>query len=609
MERSPFYPFPPRPGTNAIEIDYDTSARHVELIDEQVQDAETFEHELYGISLDPETIPSAENYRLAQKNAGTPMVSIEAAWRKKANTTDLGISYFLTDEGRQALSTITTKPLDYESPLACYSFLSGLNIKDVDSKVLDKLQADSIKHEEAKQTEAFIEGNFKGDNLDSLQILTLYKHPKLIAEKAQAYRQLKTYLKLVKSDLIEHAADNGSTDNHDTKTLIVDLYKKKVNRLLVAIYIDAYRFLNQQQAAGNNENQAVVTEIEKVLPAFSSESKKPVRANFLQNLDRYRYGVSELEDGQYTWLSPEAKHLASKALEGAAEGQDIDRGEYSDIAPNLLSETEIDGQTFGKWLSLVLEEYGMLSEDMDWDSEREGPPSDGKWQVIVNDKFKSLSVSDKQRIMMVPATSRSILSAIILANHEITHVLQNHNKRAISHLSILESIGLDSVSEQTEAGGKWQEQIARETLTGKPDNRIAGTGYMRAIEVKEQGGSFGECVEVYYEELISNEPEMDKEKASAQAVNRARRVFRAGGKEYAQDLPVITNTQPLSYLEQQLIYKNLSEEQRKLLFVGGVTIDNLIAISKVGLVDTNDIYIPDRMPMNILYPEVKQLIN
>jgi hypothetical protein len=103
-------------------------------------------------------------------------------------------------------------------------------------------------------------------------------------------------------------------------------------------------------------------------------------------------------------------------------------------------------------------------------------------------------------------------------------------------------------------------------------------------------------------------PELTAKEAAAQSVNRARRIFRGGGFEYAQNTDLLTNTQPLSYLEQQLIYESLDDKQRQMLFVGGVTIRNLIRLSQVGLVDISKISIPEKMPLELLHDEAKRLV-
>jgi hypothetical protein len=60
-------------------------------------------------------------------------------------------------------------------------------------------------------------------------------------------------------------------------------------------------------------------------------------------------------------------------------------------------------------------------------------------------------------------------------------------------------------------------------------------------------------------------------------------------------------------LEQGLIYKGLSPEQRRLLFVGGISIANMQRLSRTGLVDLDKIYIPSKTPWELMYPRIKEL--
>ena len=129
------------------------------------------------------------------------------------------------------------------------------------------------------------------------------------------------------------------------------------------------------------------------------------------------------------------------------------------------------------------------------------------------------------------------------------------------------------------------------------------------LEIKARGGSYGECAEAYYEYLRDSEPDKSTEQSAAEAVNRARRIFRSGGFEYAQDLTLLTNTQPLSYLEQHLIYESLDDDQRRLLFVAGIKLTTFGQLAKYGLVNIEKIYIPKEMPLQQLYQKVKDLVS
>jgi hypothetical protein len=604
MERSPYYPFPPRPGMKIEIAEMKPNEIGLEMSDEQVNEVINFEHNLYDLELDSELYPSAAAYKLAQTENGNSVPKLESIWSKNINPFSIGINYLLTGDGRQAIGDIAGETPDYRNKEECLEFLSNIDFSEVDSCTLDELENHSIELEEMRLTIAFEENAFKGGYVPSPEIVTIYKNPEAILDKARGYKQIKAYLKLACRDLGNQT--NIDPEVKQAQLLVLNLYRAKINRLVAALYIRAETFL-AQPAAQSEAGRLMVEELKGVLPAYSRTLDKRRNARFMQTLDEYRHGVSEDETGHYSWLSPEAKKLAEIAI-GNSPINEVDRGVYADIDPEDLKSTEVNGQQFADLIRAVLSEYEMLSDYTKWDSIREGPAVDGKWQVVVSGKFKSLSVNGKQRIIKVPTASRSLMEALPLASHEITHAIQNENKRAIGDLAILERVGIDAPSEQTESGAKWQERIARETLTGKEDTTVSGLGYLKALEVKASGGGYGECVEVYFKQLLLDRRDMTFNDAAKQAVNRARRIFRDGGLEFAQSTSYVTNTQPLNYLEQELIYRSLDEEDRKFLFVGSVMIDNLKRLAGVGLVDLDKILVPKRKPIEILEPKVRELI-
>jgi hypothetical protein len=598
--------YPPRPGTNneTVHFDFYSGDR---LSPEAISDVVAFENQLYSLTLDPDQFSTAEAFRIDCEAAGHSFEPIEKIWQRKLNSINLGVGYFLTTKGKAALLEATGVAIKSEAtPQSCARELSQLDIHNVDSSVLDKLEAKSVGFEEKQITQAFIENGFSGHGIPAPNILTIFKNPEVIAEKAQGYRDFKTYLKLVMKDL--RAADTEEYPALKAKAQITELYKRRLNVLLVGTYVSAYKLLSQQRTSGIEAYSQYNGQLVEALSAFIPSADNAQIANFLQRMDRLTEGVSRSKDGSFTWLSPEAAKLAERGNSGDIESQNIDRGLYADVNPDDLKSAQIDGEMFGDWVSSVLESYGFLSAYQDWDSERESFAPDGKWQVIVNDKFKNLAVNPQQRIVKVPRKTISIARAIPVIDHETTHVIQHENQRVISQLAIMEHIGIDSASVQIESGGIWQETVAREAILGEVDQEINGTSYLQALRVKARGGTFGECAQAYFEDLTIRMPDMDSDKVAAQAINRTRRIFRSGGLEFAQEGPYLTNTQPLNYLEQRLIYENLGERNRKLLLLGGVAVNNFVRLSELGLMDPAAIKIPEKQPWQLLHDRViKQL--
>jgi hypothetical protein len=602
---SEYYPYPPRPGIQQEDCSA-TEAESATILDpESLQTVIEFEHQLYAAQLDPARFPTADLYKQEQEDHGTPLQPLETIWQKKINSTTLGLSYFLTPDGREALESTTGHALRAETIEDVEKELSRLDISNVSSEVLRKLGGSSVGHEEALLTKAFLDSGFDADAVPRPHFLQVHKNPEVISEKAIGYRQLKAYISKALTDL-RSGATEADPAAAEAEILLTRLYRRRLNDFIASTYVSAYKFAFQATRGEQDSQQALVTRLESALPAFNSSRGTAQIGDFLMRMDRYSHGVSIDEEGHFTWLSKEAKDLAGTAGQ-QPKSEPVDRDMYSDISPESLSETEVEGTVFGELLQGVLESYGLLSEHLEWDSEREGPAADGRWQVVVDESFKILAVDSKQRIMKVPAKKATLLRIVTVGSHELTHVIQHHNKVLLGNLAILGHIGLDDASEQTESGGIWQEKEARQVLTGKVDNDINGIGYLKALGGKDEGKPFGHLVKLGYDNLIDKNPALKPDKAAAQAVNRARRAYASGGFEYAQDLPVITNSRALSYLEQGLIYKGLSPEQRRLLFVGGISIANMQRLSRTGLVDLDKIYIPSKTPWELMYPRIKEL--
>lgn len=603
MSRESFFPYPSRPGIGRENQSSNIIDRHNMPSERMVRSVIEFEHQLYSSQLDRVCFPAAIAYQEAQVKTGHPLPQFESIWQKKVNSTTLGVSYFMTNEGREAIYKATR--VELQDTGDCLSQLSGLDISNLSSETINKLEDESVGFEEEKLTRAFIQGGFDGKAIPEPQFLTIYKNPEVILEKARGYRQLKIYITKALGDLMS-GSNQEDPQTKNAKLLLATLYRRRLNTLIANIYVEAYKFAYQAQMSGRRDYQNLLEELKGVLPAFS-QPPTPQVARFLVRMDRYCYGVSVDKDRKFTWLSHEAQTQANLADQAINSGS-VNRDVYADIEPAMLDNTEVEGSIFGEFLREVLKEYGLLSEYSEWSSERQTPAPDGKWQVIVNGIFKSLAVDDKQRIMQVPDKPASLMRVVTVGSHEITHVLQNHNKRLIGNLAILERIGLDNVTEQTESGGIWQEREARKRLTGKIENDVSGTGYLKVLRAKSEGMAFGKGVQLYFEDLVRRNPSMPYEIAAAQAVNRTRRAYRSGGFEYAYNMPLLTNSQPLRYLEQELIYKGLTPERRQLLFIGGVSIVNLLELSATGLIDLEKMFIPKKMPWELMHKRVKDIL-
>ncbi len=601
MERAVFYPYPNRPGSYDESffagLDYEpglSEAERVPVLD--------FESNLYNVSLDEFVYPTAFQYQTERANDGEPLDRLETIWQKNIKVSAIGIPFFMTEEGRKCLA----EQLGVSAPRTIPEIermFRNYDYSNVDSKSMDLLENQSVEYEEVRAVKSFIANGCTGEGVPDPKIMPVFRNPEVLLEKIRGYRAYKQYLSAAKQDV---AASQDMTEaEREAKLLVVDLYKGRVNRFLSDMYVDAYKFLYFSR--NGVMHNPLLFRLERELPAFYASANPEFIARFLQRIDRYQQGVDKDELGDYTWFSSEAKALVQQVPTANEEGA-LERGEYRDIDVAFLREHEATPETIGAYAREVLSGYGILSEETEWDSDRETAASDGKWQVVVNGKFKNLSVNSKQKIVKVPEKPLPLGKAITLISHELTHALQHENKERVSDLAILQKIGLGKPSEQHESGALWQEREAKRVVLGEEDSLVHGVGYQRMLAAKMAGKPYGALVYEYYDQLRIDRPELTMQGAAQIAVNRARRLYRGGGKEYAIDNDFITNSQPMSYLEQELIYKSLGEEKRTLLFIGGVPLASMVELVRVGLIDVSRMVIPEKRPWEILAPAVHRAI-
>lgn len=301
------------------------------------------------------------------------------------------------------------------------------------------MEADSVGYEERIITEDFISKNYDGSKVPAPHIITVYKNPEALVRKANGYRDLKRYINLAVSDLTH--ANPEQTPVLKAQLLIANLYLRRINRGLAATYVSAYSLLSQHRktsralAAG-----PFIEQLSEPLPAFSKFTQSERIAYSLQRMNRLTQGVSRNDNREFTWLSPEAAELMKRAQSPEDTNRSIDRGVYATIPPEELEPLRISGETFANWVSLVLRSYGLLSSSDEWNSERKGPAPDNKWQVVPDDKFKSLSVTGSQQTIQVPTTEKPLINGVALINHEVTHVIQHVNRPGITPLKFLNTL-------------------------------------------------------------------------------------------------------------------------------------------------------------------------
>lgn len=399
---------------------------------------------------------------------------------------------------------------------------------------------------------------------DEETVTVNYTPEKLLAklEDLQAYR---TFYRTI------HRRFKEETDVPDhirtVRQTLIDLHMARVNSLLADLIPHAANLARQLDASEPSEQTNRLSEqlaavVPTVVRAFRTEDADR-EAHVDAYLDGYARRLDLVRNGA-AWqpgsrnaspLSPELSDLADEL--SASTARELPEPELSaeDIA--LLDQTRWQAPQVQQFSESVLDSWDMLSEHTaTWDEvdDRSGWAPDGKWQVVVHPKRKSLSINGTKGVVIVPEDfDRGLLDespagALPVTAHELTHVWQTeHDKRLAEQLPLAEIKGRRYVT-MREMGGIEQER-AIQAKVGR--TRGVNLHYLRALEAKQAGANKLAVATTFYESVKAGRELDAKEDAAARnlAADRTLRLYRNSGH----------NSQPLDYIEQELILRGLGD--------------------------------------------------
>ena len=256
----------------------------------------------------------------------------------------------------------------------------------------------------------------------------------------------------------------------------------------------------------------------------------------------------------------------------------------------------------------ALNEYGILSSEphTTYRKERKGPAKDGKWQAIIDPNVTTFMVNGTQKVVKIPPNKTYHIHNIIsvLIGHEIEgHVLQWVNKE---HMPLqLFQKGGDRAMLWAEMGAMYNQDIVGRECFGIASP--AQPDYIPAMQVKERGGNYLDVVKTMFDfhrdaiALMPSEEERSRERKKflTRAINRSFRLFN-GTDEFAKRGTGVTHTKDTVYLEQVAVMDILKETgMENLAFLGGMNLDNIAALIKIGFMDKDKVIGPKRIAQKI----------
>ncbi len=556
-------------------------------------------------------VSEAEKTEILQREneLGETLENINAITPRSAG---FNLNYFQTAEGLTDFiqtTGIDTPPELAQDPDGLKRFLyeKTEEIAAVDPKILKPFTGRSElfrEHEILSHLNASLKEN--GD-IDIAHIppghsVSMRLTPELDYEKTKQLRDLKAHIKEIRRSL------EDSAQSEDYKAMlggVYDLYQRKINEFIAD---RASVFASIQKKAHFLGTEAL-SEAEQ-LAQSQDKSSGDIDAT-LGKYDKFLTGTSDesTEAGWQKQVGTELSELADQQEELFIENllRQKEGIAVKGLSPEKLFAETISPEEVEAYCEETLAHYDLLSTEpaSEYSPSRPGPAADGKWQIIVKDSYKSLSVNGKQKVIKCPNKPQSVdrLLGVSIAHEIEGHALQHTNRSNIP-LRLFEKIGSDRSSIFAEAGAVSNEDHVKHTAFGY--HKVTHPHYIRAMLKKHEGGTYAECLDSYYQSAIKGlrirhesgtlspvEFEQACLKQLQEAINRTGRLFR-GGASRTDANPHIAESKATVYLEQTKLAAELKKNGlEKALNLTGVNLDALAFLLIPKMIDLEEIKTPD----------------
>ncbi|MFA4930992.1 MAG: hypothetical protein WC570_03970 [Patescibacteria group bacterium] len=423
--------------------------------------------------------------------------------------------------------------------------------------------------------------------------ITIIVNPDLARRKIKKLISFKKDLKKWISELdyqIDNRRHNTREDNHDPKNklesinlleakkLILFLYKKKINVMIVNTYYVAAAIYQMKETIGISK--LAVSEKE-IIRYFENDSNYE---KILSQVDKFVFGASRgYSQGERKQLSQKlinfSRQLAKKYVDN-----EIKKGRKT-----AYFQAEYPVKSYIGYLDKLLDSLKLsLSRGA------------GGWTYVIDPDRLSFGVSGLSRKIICDTHKKSLYEIFaVLLGHEMTHVLQHHNRQH-GKIKLLVGGVTDRHYIFAEAGAKMMEnRISQKLFSVK---NLPHPYYIAAMQRRLAGGNYFDCVLTFYQSMLANDKKInhragrtEEKKRKYQnylkiALHRVHRIFRPMVVDLNSHQPYLTSSKDALYLEQLMLIEALKKyKMEHMTMIGGVNLENLFLLAKIGLVDQRTI--------------------
>lgn len=534
---------------------------------------------------------------------------LEKIYDKEIKSVSFCLDYFLTGQGRDDFAAVLGFDVAGDTLQELESFLFRHR------KSLAQADRESVL-EFAGRSRAFVDerifkdlangktpdGELSIEGVQNPHMFTNIVNPDEALEKIQRLRRLKRLVALG----AEAKNENGQEVDpvQIAKRKIREVYRKKLNTMIVSEAHASHWAFKMQGVLSEEELTPEEWKLARQFAGMQMFEKTKSR------LDRFIHGADMEYDhsGARRKIGRELDRyialIESVYIKGEFEMEQHIRERGLD--PEKIQRPDIDVSRFSQWMDDYLNAYGEKSvyPPASYDPGRTGLAPDGKWQFLARDRYKSMSVNAKHKIIKSGTKDKSIVEVLArLLGHEGTHFIQALNKSKMP-FRLFERIGGDRAAVFAEGGAMMiQDQITREFFgyANSPHPH-----YLRAMKRRLEGGTYLECIKAFYDSELKNlqlkkEKEIITEESFVKrteellqlAINRSKRLF-SNNEDYGSGGEYLTKSKDTVYAEQVIVMQKLKENgMEKYAFISGINLDTLVMLAEMGFLKLDDIAMPN----------------
>lgn len=450
-----------------------------------------------------------------------------------------------------------------KTPDDVYAWLAQVSVDaSVSAEELRDIAKQSANYYKTEAAQALLRGTIPPDSL--------LDHQSIAIEPAKALRFGRA-VRVARERLLElrNQYKRDASGVEGAKRAFTDIYLKRINGLLAADIPVTEFLINQSELIGDEETASAALGL---LPTGLRDAVgiPETRDRLYKRLDYIKNGMGITEAGT-------ASAVDEKVLTGTEDLlQEEQPPLYSAEQKETLLTTEKSGDETKVLFEAILAEAGLLSSEPSdtWSPGRGHRPADQLFQVVFNPTKDNFAVNGIDGVVMIPRAATTLYRILTVGVHELEHVNQNQADKLLGEELQIGNIKGRRVSMLRETGANISERKAKKALFGTNDP--VELNYARAIQSFEAGGDMFEAARAFYDQHRSTSS--GGEIASAKlAVDRVMRLILAGG----------TNSQPMSYAEENIMNKELAdapnEVRQRATAITSLDLDDQVRLHRYGL--------------------------